>query len=744
MFERRLKVVLTIPILGGLILIARLYRLQIVDGPQYEKRAEQSLIAPKRFLPPLRGSILDRHGKVLVSDEPTFDLSAHYGALSENEDFLKAYAREIRRQSRHYQRMSRSDAESEALLRVQTLYDRLAELTEASADEYFARRDAIVESVEFLRDYIWQARAGAGIEQKKEDMRLREEDRFHTLIRDLDRAFQARIEIELGDLSFFRIVPAVRRVWQTEDRSLAHLLGRIGQVSKGRLEEDPRKTDWLARYRAGDLVGVSGVEYLAEDVLRGTRGYEEKNLDGAVIEAVASIDGAPVRLTIDADLQQRVAEILKTAIAAEAGRTGASCVILDVSTREVLAMVSVPGFDQDTFRKHYDHLRDEARTRPLLFRAIAEEYQPGSIVKPVALLAGLKHGVVTGNTTYDCDGSYIDHSKHWHCWTHWKHLPGHGPMAATGAIQHSCNLYFYDLGKHVNARRLSAFYDDFISGPGHDTSAVVRSTGLLEERDGIIPTSDWIETHRERGYTWADGCNYAIGQGEMQITPLQAANMYATLANGFYRDPTVVMGDQRERRPKPIAGISPAQWQLARRGLYLCVNEIGGTAHEKATLENLVICGKTGSAQCVARPVKTKYVFNVEREVPVEAAEADGLTRSETVRLETVAPTLERARELLELPHDAKPDEWRVVERWPPIPEDRKTPLPHAWFAGYAPYKKPRVAMALVIEHGGSGGQVAAPVGRQVFSAILESPHDYLGMGTPSERIAKGNDAADD
>jgi len=230
----------------------------------------------------------------------------------------------------------------------------------------------------------------------------------------------------------------------------------------------------------------------------------------------------------------------------------------------------------------------------------------------------------------------------------------------------------------------------------------------------------------------------------MQITPLQAANMYATLANGFYRDPTIVMGDQRERRPKPIAGISPAQWQLARRGLYLCVNEPGGTAYEKATLDNLVICGKTGSAQCVARPVKTKYVFNVEQEVSDESALASDLKRTETVRLETVAPTLERARELLDLPHDAKPDEWRVVERWPPVPEKRTTPLPHAWFAGYAPYKKPRVAVALIIEHGGSGGQVAAPVGRQVFSAIMESAHDYLGLGSRSQQVAKGNDAADD
>lgn len=717
MFEHRLKVVLTIPVLCGLIMLARLYRLQIVEGDDYQQTAAAALIAPRHYLPPLRGAIRDRYGEMLVSDEPAYDLTVLYGALKSTDRFVADYALDIRRTEPDWQDATPDELKVEATDRLDGFYDRLAVLSGTPVDDLLIRRDQIVSSVDSLATYIKNARIAKGMSEEQADVRLREENLHHSLMRDIPADARARIEMELQDLPFVRIEPSVRRVWHPHAKPLCHLLGRIGQVSAERIESDALHEDALARYRAGDMAGVSGVELLAESALRGSRGFEEKDLDGNVIEHRDPIDGRDVRLTIDLALQEEVARILMDAVTEDAHRTGASCVIIDVNTRDVLAMVSVPTFDLTMLREHYDRLRDDTRFRPLLFRAVAEEYQPGSIMKPVALLAGFRYGVVDPQQTYNCDGSFIEGSVNWHCWTHWKHLPGHGPVNAEEAIQHSCNIYFYGLGQRLNPHRLTSFYSDFILGPDRSAGDVF-GMGLIEGRDGIIPTQEWIQKHRGRGYSLADGRNYAIGQGELQITPVQAANMYATLASGAYRDPNIILNG-RENPAREIPGLRTSAWNTARRGVFRCVNEPGGTAEKTVRMDDLVICGKTGSAQCVARALRTEYTFR------------DARGHVEKV----IAPTVEAAREALLGDPDANCIKKKIVERWPPKRTEEKSVAPHAWFAGYAPYKKPKIAIALVIEHGASGGQVAAPVGRKVFQALLDSPHGYLGT-TSAEALA--------
>lgn len=721
MFERRLRVVLTIPVICGLVMLARLYRLQIVERAKYRNDAEAALIAPRQFLPPLRGAIRDRFGEVLVSDEPTYDLTVAYGALEASPEFVDDYAVEIRRTDPEWHDATPEELTVEAQDRLDAFYDRLARLSGVPVDDLLLRRDQIVDSVENLRQYIWDHRP-ARDRKEIDEFRIREQNLNHALMRDLSAEARANIEMALRDLPFVRIEPSVRRVWHDDARPLCHILGRIGQVSSQRIDEDPLRDDSLAHYRAGDLAGVSGAELLAEESLRGVRGYEEKNLDGQVVAHRDPVDGNDVRLTIDLELQQTIAGLLADAIAEDDNRTGASCVVLDVDSRDILAMASVPTFDLDTFREDYSVLRDDTRNRPLLFRAIAEEYQPGSIIKPVALLAGFRYGLVDPSATAFCDGSYKDDSRHWHCWTYWRHLPGHGNVNAEQAIQHSCNIYFYGLGERVNAHRLTSFYSDFVLGP-EQSADEPRGTGLIEERNGIIPTQEWIFARRGRGYRVADGRNYAIGQGELQITPLQAANMYATLATGVYREPSILADEARRRPRREIPGLRTSALNTARRGLYRCVNEAGGTAEQTAHMDNLVVCGKTGSAQCVARPLTSQYTFDL------------GKDKTRTID----APTIEAAREALGDQADAKLLRRKVMTSWPPNREKEKSPPPHAWFAGYAPYKHPRIAVAVIIEYGASGGHVAAPVGKKVFQALLDSPHDYLGVGK-GDSLARARD----
>ena len=710
MFERRLKSLLLIPLLFGIVLIGRLYQLQIAQGEDYERKAEEALVSPRKFLPPLRGRILDRFGRTLVSDEPAYDVCVYYGALSVDPSYLQRLARRLKRGEPTWQSVSSLALETEIRQRIKRMWITLEAVSQTPLRVLLERRGAICSRVDRYRLAVWNERRTRGFMEPLDSVRLREENWFHAVLSDITPDVRTQIELELTDLPFVRVEPSVRRIWAQDVDPLCHVLGSLGQVSAERIASDLHKDDPLAGYRLGDRAGISGIERLGEMMLRGKRGFEDLYLDGAKKERVSPIDGMDVQLTIDFDLQRYIAETLEQVFRETEPSTGGSCVILDIKTREILALVSVPTYTRDRFIDDYPALRDDARQRPLLFRAVMEEYQPGSMMKPVALLAGFKHNLVNPDTTSFCDGSFIAGSPHWHCWTHWKGMPGHGDIAAEEAIQHSCNVYFYGLGQRLGARRLTDFYREFILGLPEAAPAGRMGTGLIEERTGIIPSQEYLQRTKKRSFRTADGRNYAIGQGEMQITPLQAANIFATLASGKFREPTLIANDQRDRPEIAISGITDEAWQLVRRGLYRCVNEIGGTGYKYARMDRLEVCGKTATAQCVARVVLTRYTFE----------QPDGGTVS------VITPTIEKAREELGLSRGATCLRREVVKRWPPDRPDKGTPPSHAWFTAFAPRDDPTIALAVIIEHGGSGGRVAGPVGRSILEYLLDNPRGYF------------------
>ncbi len=733
MFERRLRIILILPILIGIVIVARLAHLQLVRGDYYAAQQDAALVAPRQYLPALRGSILDREGRLLVSDEPAHDVTVHYGALSMSDRYLTLLADRLRRTRPDLRGADNATLAEEAARQVARMWIRLEAITGTPIADLRRRRDSVCRSVESLRRYLAAARseatrrAGADAapahsfgfgqpprtDQSIESIHLREDELFHPILRDISPQVRTAVEVELADLPFVRVEPSVRRVAQAGTQSFCHILGRLGQVSPELLRDDPNAADPLAAYRADDEAGVSGVERLCEGMLRGKRGYEELFLDKSLKERAAAQDGLDVQLTIDLGVQQRIADLLATAVADNPPSTGAACVVLDVQTREIIALVSVPTYDPTDLRSNYASLRDDTRTVPLRFRAVAEEYQPGSILKPASLLAGLALGAVNTDTRIFCSGALIPGAARWHCWTHWRGMAGHGDVDAVQAIQHSCNIYFYTLGQKLGADALTRFYERFLG-----LSFAPRGTGLIEERTGIIPTRDWLRENRKRDVTVADGRNYAIGQGELQITPLQAANLFATLAMGAFREPTLIANDARPRPMFHFDEISPQVWETVRRGVYECVNTEGGTAYKYARMDAVEICGKTGSAECVARVTQWRYHFTVP---------ADG--RSATI----VAPTIESAREQLGLPDDTPCTKREIVERYPPpvasgnSASNAKNAAPtHAWFAGYAPFRQPRIALAVILEHGGGGGHAAGPVARQIVEVLMNAPKPYL------------------
>lgn len=711
MFERRLKTVLALAIACSAALAWRLYQLQIVHGAEFAERAEAALLAPRQYLPPLRGRISDRFGRVLVSDEPAHDVTVHYGALSMNETYLLRVVDYLRQKEPRWAKATRHELRAEVQERIAAMWLALERISGVPLAQLRLRRDAVCQSIEMLRRHLWTVRKETGYDDPFDKVHLKEEEAFHPLLRNIPPQVRTRIELELSRSPFVRIEPSVRRVWRDEARSLCHVLGRLGQVSSDEIENDPQRGDVLAGYRPSDLVGVSGVERLAEPMLRGKSGFEDRHRDGDVEDRAPPIDGPDVQLTLDVELQERVTQILADAVAQQPASTGASGVVIDVRTREILALVSVPTYDPAALAVDYASLRDDSRFTPLRFRAVGDEYQPGSILKPAALLAGFANNLLDPIHRVHCDGQFIPGSQKWHCWTHWRGMSGHGDLNAEEAIQHSCNVFFYSLGQKIGARRLTDFYRWIIDGCGSDAE-IRASTGLIEERTGIIPTREWMKQNRRREFNPADGRNYAIGQGEIQITPLQAANFFATLAVGEYQAPTLIANDSRDRPLVAFPSIPKSAWQMVRRGLFRCVNEEGGTAYQYSRLDNLAICGKTGSAQCVSRVTQWRYRF---------APDGEG---GKTVSV--VAPTIEAARERLNLDRDAKCTRREIVSRWPPRDPEKNDVPTHAWFAGFAPYENPQIALTIIIEHGGGGGSTAGPPAQAIFQALLDSPRGYL------------------
>lgn len=721
MFDRRLWVLLLLMTAGAGVTVARLYQLQIVRGAEYRAKAEAVLVRPAAEMPAVRGRILDRAGLVLASDEPAVDVCVHYGVLAWSEKYLDELAKAIRKEPAWRGRPT-SEAREEAARRIAAMWDNLIRVTGVTREELRRRCEQVVQRVESLRRYIERKRKEADPTASR-PVELREQRMLHPIVRDISPEMRAALEMEMASQPFVRLEPAVRRRYQNDPamRSVASLLGRLGQVSA---EQIAAESEQAGGYRPGDRVGTSGVERLAERSLRGRRGSETRDLDGKLLEERPPVDGGDVRLTIDTELQQQIYEILSRVVAEHAPATGAACVVLSLPQRECLALVSYPSYDPATLATDFARLRDDTVHLPLRPRAIANAYPPGSIAKPATLLAALARGRVTPATEVECRGKLFPNVEGWHCWTHWNHFAPHGVVTCVTAIQHSCNIYFYTAGERLGAAGLTDAMRELLHGPAEsEGGAVWRGTGLFEESRGLVPS----EAALRRPLTPADARNFSIGQGELLMTPLQAATFTATIACGDFLEPTVLRPDS-PRVPRRFTGLRPEHFRLVREGMYRCANLPGGTAFPHLRTAGMSVCGKTGSAESVPLVTRREYVFS-------------GGDDSEQV---VEAPTVEAAREKLDLPGDVKPLRSKPTAFWPPRrAEGKQTPPTHAWCVAFAPRDRPRVAISVLIEYGGGGGKVAAPAARQVIEALMNAPAGYLsreGSVADAQRVLPATD----
>lgn len=704
MFERRLKVLLWLLGLVTAVWVGRLAQLQALDGDKHRRRAERLLVRPPRYIPCARGAILDRAGRVLAADEPCWDICMDYGLLSGEPDYLRGLARRLGLDP------DNPDEAKETSERIDQIWKRVAEQAALPVAELKRRGAAVCLRVEAVRDYV-SARSGYRV-------KVREETLPHPIVAGLDDQQAVAAKIALARLPGVEVRTSTKRR-VLDDPSLPHLVGRVGKVSAEDLQSDAFADDDLARLLPADVKGKSGAERLLDDRLRGRRGQVVEDRDGEVLGRTEPRRGQDVALSIDLAVQRRVYEVVGQAVAAYPQATGGSAVILQVATRQVLAMVSYPGYRASELNSRYSELLDDTKGTPLRFRAVANCYAPGSVCKPPALVAALSEGVCEATTTIACAGYLFPELRdRWRCWRpagvgEPKH---HGPMSPEEAIKNSCNIFFYTIGERLGAPRLCEWLGRFGIGrpPG---------TGLIEERPGVLPTPRWLARHRNRRVTAGDGRNFAIGQGEVSASPLQAANLAATLACGTYRAPTLLR-DDAEPRAEQVLPVRPEHWEIVRRGMYRVVNEPGGTAARYISFESdeFDLYGKSGSAEAQRVALAFRVTYADQDELRTEIVRARYLGEART-RFRQHHPDV--AREAITA---CEPIEW-----WPPPAGTSGRPPSHAWFVGFLKPKdgsglKPqaRVAMAAVIEYGGGGSQVAGPVVADLARVLTDEFPQYL------------------
>lgn len=474
-----------------------------------------------------------------------------------------------------------------------------------------------------------------------------------TVRENLDWRDVSRIEVNAPDLPGLSIEVGQSRQYPFAE-DFAHVLGYVSAVSEKEVTGDPLLE------LPGFKVGKNGVERVFDLNLRGKAGNTrvEVNAVGRVIRELSRQEGQPgvdLRLTIDRDLQKLAADRLKE-------EKSASAVILDVHNGDVLALSSVPGFDPNEFvtglsSKTWRRLINDPYA-PLTNKAISGLYAPGSTFKMVVALAALEARIVAPDHRVFCRGHTQLGNARFHCWK--RH--GHGWQDMYDAHQNSCDVYFYDIAKRIGIDRIAAMATRF--GLGTKTGIELPS-----EKGGVIPTRAWkkalIGTAWQQGETLISG----IGQGFILTTPLQLAVMTARIANGGKAVlPRLIRAaevDGKEEEPvfKDL-GISKRSLDVVREGMLRVTNVQQGTAYRaRISEEGMEMSGKTGTAQ-------VRRISKAERDTWV-------------------------------LKNHERP--WRERD--------------HALFVGYAPSDNPRYAVSVIVEHGGGGSKVAAPIARDLLLA---------------------------
>jgi penicillin-binding protein 2 len=606
-FGNRLLITWLMMFLLFLVVVVRLFSLQVINHERYTTLSENNRI---KILPllPTRGLIYDRNGVVLANNRLSYSLEVIPEKIKNLEVMLSKLAQIIAIEKTDIARFKRQ--------LKQTRNFRTIPLRYKLTDEEVARLAV-------------------------------QRHRFPS------------IEIKQNQSRYYPL-----------GATGVHIIGYVGRINERELKIID-KSD----YMGNNYIGKTGLEKYYEKELHGKTGFQhvETNVQGNIVRTLEStppVPGKDLHLNIDISFQKYIERLVAS--------HRASVVALEPNTGGVLALVSMPYYDPNLFVngidfKTYHRLRDSP-ARPLINRAIRGQYPPGSTIKAFVGLAGLEYGVRSTRSYTWCRGWYSIKEAKKHRFRDWK-KSGHGSMNLHTALEQSCDVYFYSLAHDLGIDHLHTFMTRFGFG---------KKTGidLSGEMSGLMPSPEWKQ--RRRGKRWYPGETIitGIGQGFMLTTPLQLAVATATLSNrGQFKQPRVVFA-MDDARLNEMTVVPPtlkttivlkyaSYWNAAIAGMKAVVHGRRGTARHVGKKSRYRFAGKTGTAQVITIKQSERY----------------------------------NAKKLAKKYHD------------------------HALFVAFAPLKKPRIAVSVVVENGGGGSKTAAPIAKKVM--------DYYLLRNPSLRLAK-------
>ena len=472
----------------------------------------------------------------------------------------------------------------------------------------------------------------------------------------------------LYDLVGVKPVMTISRNYPFSD-IYTHVLGYVSQPN----ENDILQNEIIQeRFVTGMKVGKLGLEKTLENYLIGTNDIQryEVNAYGKRInqlEYQKGKQGSKIRLTVDTEIQKLSAQLL-------ANKAG-SISVMDIYTGEVIAMYSSPSYDPNLFlfgisNDEWQLIRNNP-LKPLINKTLSGLYSPGSTIKPIVALSALENNIINSKFTVRCTGKIELYGQTFHCWKE----KGHGVVSLKNAMKQSCDTYFYEISRLLGVDRLKLTAKKF--GLGEK----VLGKYFENEKKGLFPNTSWKKNNIGKGWVLGETLITGIGQGYIQTTPLQLCLMTAQIANGGYsikpkiivnnnplnfKDAKKAMEEENFINSKNRLFKDQKNIKIIQEAMFSSTNEVMGTSYRSRIDDpKYQFAGKTGTAQ-------VKRISKRERELDLE---------------------------LDQIPY-----------------KDRD----HALFVAYGPYKNPRYALSIIVEHGGSGSKAAAPMAKKLFKLIID------------------------
>jgi penicillin-binding protein 2 len=470
----------------------------------------------------------------------------------------------------------------------------------------------------------------------------------------------SKINNQLYDLNGVKPIVSISRNYPYKE-NYTHILGYVSQANEKDILSNKILKD---KFVQGLKVGKIGLEKSFENSLIGDNSIEryEVNAYGRRISQLAFKDGnkgETIKLTIDTEVQKYTNQLLKD-------KAGSICV-MDIFTGQVIAMHSSPSFDPNSFvfgisQDEWQLIRNNPM-KPLVNKTLSGNYSPGSTIKPIVALSALENNIISSKFSVNCKGHKNPmelYGQKYHCWK----KEGHGIVSLKEAMKQSCDTYFYEIARKLGVDRLSETAKKFGLGKK------VFNNLFENEKNGLVPNTFWKKNILGKNWLLGETIITGIGQGYIQTTPIQLCLMTAQIANGGYKIyPKIVLNedeeDLKEDKFEPLYK-SSKNIKLVQEAMFSSTNEVRGTSYKSRIKDpKYQFAGKTGTAQ-VKRITKQDRVLDLKT---------------------------------FEIPYEERD---------------------HALYVAFGPYRNPRYAISILVEHGGSGSSVAAPLAKKLFKKIID------------------------